>query len=85
MLVDNQVIEIVSAEHIGAYKIKFQFNDGRERIVDFEPFLMNAANPMITEYRDIEKFKAFHLEHGDVMWGDFELCFPIADLYERHI
>jgi hypothetical protein len=28
MLVDNQVIEIVSAEHIGTYEIKFQFNDG---------------------------------------------------------
>jgi hypothetical protein len=25
------------------------------------------------------------LEHGDLVWGDFDLCFPIMDLYENQI
>ncbi len=33
----------------------------------------------------LEKLKNFRVEHGDLVWGDYDLCFPIADLYHGHI
>lgn len=84
-LSEDAVIEIVRAEQISDYKLKLHFNDGMERIVDFEPFLRSSRNPMIREYLSPEKFASFRLEYGDLVWGDYGLCFPIADLYENRI
>jgi hypothetical protein len=27
----------------------------------------------------------FTLRDGDLDWNDYELCFPIADIYEGHL
>ena len=32
-----------------------------------------------------EKFQGFRVEHGDLVWGDYDLCFPVADLYRGKI
>jgi hypothetical protein len=53
--------------------------------MDFEPFLRHAMNPDIAKYRQLGNFKKFHLHHGDLMWGDFEMIFPTADLYRGEI
>ena len=74
-------LEITQAEYAGAYKIGLQFNTGVHRIVDFRPFLDRATNPDTTGYRRLAKFKSFRVEHGDLVWGDFQMVFPIADLY----
>ncbi len=74
-------LEITQAEYAGAYKIGLQFNTGMRRIVDFRPFLDHATNPDTTGYRSLAKFKSFRVEHGDLVWGDFQMVFPIADLY----
>lgn len=76
------VIEITRAEWIGDYKICFCFQDGKEQVVDFEQFLRNARNPMTRQFLDPAKFRAFALEDGDIRWGDYEMCFPVWDLYE---
>lgn len=76
------VIEIVQVERLSEYTLRLNFSDGFTRVVDFEPFLSNSPNPMIRAYLDPKKFGAFRLEHGDLVWNDFGLCFPIADLYE---
>lgn len=78
-------LEITEAKYVSAYKIRLTFNDGEVQVVDFEPFLRKACNPDITQYRQLRKFKQFHLHHGDLMWGDFEMIFPIADLYKGGI
>ena len=85
ILSDKAVIEIESARYVGDYKLKLCFNDGKERIVDFGTFLHKSLNPMIREYLDPQKFKKFTLEYGDLFWNDYDLCFPIADLYEGRI
>jgi hypothetical protein len=59
--------------------------EGRERLIDFEPFLKASRNPAIRAYLDPEKFSHFRLEYGDLIWDDYGLCFPIADLYEGHV
>ncbi|RME01874.1 MAG: DUF2442 domain-containing protein [Calditrichaeota bacterium] len=78
----TEVIAINKAEYLSGYKLKLYFNDGTTRIVDFEPFLRKSKHPEIQKYLDLEKFKQFKIKYGDLLWNDYELCFPIADLYE---
>ncbi len=84
-LVEGVDIDVVQAEHAGAYRLRLVFSDGTERIVDFGPFLNGSGHPAIRAFLDPEKFAGFRVEHGDLLWGDYDLCFPIADLYEGRI
>ena len=84
-LADDAVIDIVGVEQLSGYKLRLAFSDGKERVIDFEPFLRNSRNPMIREYLEPQKFANFRVEYGDLIWDDFGLCFPIADLYENRI
>jgi hypothetical protein len=79
------VISIQNADYIGKYKIKFLFSDGVEKTIDFGIFLKQAKNPMTKKYLDENLFKQFKVEYGDIIWNDYEMCFPIWDLYEGKI
>ena len=79
------VIAIQKANYKGDYKIHFQFSDGIEQTIDFEDFLKRAKNPMAKKYLDKNLFKSFTIEFGDIVWNDFEMCFPIWDLHEGKI
>ena len=79
------VISITSAEYVQEYKIKLSFSDGIERTIDFSEFLKNAKNPMTIKYRNEQLFKNFTIEYGDIIWNDYEMCFPIWDLHEGKI
>jgi hypothetical protein len=81
----GKYIEITRAKHLAGHKIRLEFNDGEVRVVDFGPFLRRTRHPDLTKYRHATKFKRFHLHHGDLMWGDFEMIFPIADLHKGEI
>jgi hypothetical protein len=78
-------LRVKQAQYVPRYKVEVEFNDGQRRVVDFEPFLRRATNPMFTQYKDVRRFKQFHVERGDLMWGDFEMIFPVTDLYEGKI
>jgi hypothetical protein len=84
-LSEGTAIDIVHAEQVADHKLRLSFSDGFERVVDFEPFLRRSRNPMIRAYLDPQKFANFRLEYGNLMWDDYGLCFPIADLYENNI
>ena len=78
-------LRVEKAKHVPRYRVDVTFNDGTHRVVDFGPFLKQARNPMFTKYRGLREFKSFHIQDGDLMWGDFEMIFPIMDLYEGNI
>ncbi len=78
-------IEITSARYLKNYKIEFEFDDHSKTIVDFEPFLKQAKNPMLKKYLDLTEFKNFIVRDGDIDWNDYELCFPIADIYDGRL
>lgn len=78
-------ISVKQADYVSSHKLRLRFNDMTERVMDFGPFLKQAGNPMITKYRRLKEFKAFTLKDGDVMWGDFEMIFPVWDLYRGEI
>jgi len=84
-LAEGAAIDIVGVERVADYKLKLSFSDGAERVIDFESFLRRSRNPLIRAYLDPQKFVNFTLVHGDLMWDDYGLCFPIADLYENSI
>ena len=78
-------LEIAEAKYVSGYKIRLSFSDGKVRVMDFEPFLRKARNPDLAQYRQLRKFKSFRLHYGELMWGDYEMLFPIADLYKGDI
>jgi hypothetical protein len=81
----TKYFEVVEAKYVSGYKLLLTFNDGTVRVVDFGPFLEKARNPDTTDYRDLKKFKDFRIEYGDLIWGDFQMIFPIMDLYHGTI
>ena len=84
-LSEGTAINIVRVEPGVRYKLKLSFSDGVEREIDFEPFLRRSRNPMIRAYLVPQKFANFRLEYGNLVWDDYELCFPIADLYDNSL
>jgi len=80
-----EVLDIIRAEYAGGYKLHLWFSDGKNHGVDFEPFLINARNPMATQYRDPQKFKQFRIVYGNLDWNDDEMSFAIEDLYNNDI
>lgn len=79
------VVSIEKAEYKGDYIINLRFLDGVERSIDFSNFLQRAKNPMTKKYLDKELFNSFTIDHGDLTWNDYEMCFPVWDLHEGKI
>ena len=78
-------LRVKQASYVPRFQVDIEFNDGLHRVVDFGPFLKQAQNPMFTKYRRLKEFKSFHIRGGDLMWGDFEMIFPMEDLYHGSI
>ena len=76
-------IAIEKAEYQQEFRIKLLFSDKIEQVVDFAEVLQTAKNPMTRKYLDLDKFKEFTVEYGDLMWNDYEMCFPTWDLYRN--
>jgi hypothetical protein len=81
----SRVINIVSATQIGKHQLRLMFDDQTTQDIDFAPFLSRSQNPEIRAYLEEARFNAYHLEHGELIWGDYDLCFPIIDLYNNQI
>ena len=80
-----KVVQIESARYVAPYKLRLQFDDGHESVVDFGVFLKNSDHPSIRAYLDLKQFKNFTLEDGVLYWNDFDLVFPMAELYKGQI
>jgi len=81
----SKLISIEKAKYIDDYKISLLFNDGKKNVVDFKDFILLSGHPDIKKYQDIELFKKFDLEYGELNWNDYDLAFPIYDLYKGRI
>lgn len=78
-------LKIDSAKYLSDYAIRIIFSDGNEKLVDFKPFLSKSLHPSIKRYLDENKFSNFSLNDGNLNWNDYELIFPISDLYKGRI
>lgn len=80
--VQSDLIEIKSAVFIGDYAIRILFSDGVNKLVDFKSFLESSSHPSIRKYLDEPAFKQFTILDGNLNWNDYDLIFPIDDLYK---
>jgi hypothetical protein len=75
------LLKVDSAKYLSDYAIRIKFNDGIERLVDFKPFLSKSLHPSIKKYLDENRFSNFSLTDGNLNWNDYDMVFPISDLY----
>ncbi len=86
MIVSSEtIIDVIAAEYLADYTLQLYFSNGKQSKIDFGRFLRNSTNPLIRRYLDMDEFKQFTVSHGDLVWNDYDLCFPVADLYEGRI
>jgi hypothetical protein len=85
MISDEQVISVEKVNQLSDFKLELEFNDKTRQVIDFYPFLSRSLNPLIRKYLSPEEFSKFKIDEGDLEWNDYDLCFPIADLYENRI
>lgn len=81
----EELIEVVSAKYIGDFAIRVYFSDGHNCLVDFKPFLEKSLHPSIQKYLDESSFVQFKIIDGNVNWNDYDLIFPVDNLYEGKI
>jgi len=82
---DLQNLKIDFAKYLSDFVIRLHFNDGSDKLVDFKPFLTKSLHPSIKKYLDEKRFSKFEIIDGNLNWNDYELIFPIWDLYNGSI
>jgi len=79
-------IQIKKALYMEGYSIEIEFNDHTVKTIDFGNFLVKHPHPQYNKYNDIELFKQFKIEAGNLVWGDnWDLIFPLVQLYKGTI
>lgn len=78
-------LKIDTAKYLTDLDIRIKFSDGNGQLVDFKPFLSKSLHPSIKKYLDEKKFSNFSLTDGNLDWNDYDLIFPITDLYKGQI
>lgn len=78
-------LKVDSAKYLSDYAIRIKFSDGKEKLVDFKPFLSKSRHPSIMKYLDEKRFSHFSVIDGNLNWNDFDLVFPLSDLYNGQI
>ena len=81
----NANINIVSATKVGDYSLRIVFDDEIVQTVDFGPFLKRSRHPDVRAFLHPERFANFHIAYGELVWGQYDLCFPVIDLYRNCI
>ena len=88
MLLDNKMESLLvnKATYIEGYRISVEFNDGKNKIIDFGPFLATKKEGFLKKYSNTQIFKKVHIEKGNLVWGkEWDLIFPIHQLYKGEI
>ena len=83
--VSEEIIHIEDVEYLGDFKINLIFNDGISKTVDFKNFLKKSLHSSLKKYQNQTESQKFQLIDGNLNWNDYEMIFPVADLYEGNI
>ncbi|MCS6796517.1 MAG: DUF2442 domain-containing protein [Raineya sp.] len=85
MRVATKNINIVKAEYIEGYVLKVYFSDSTFQVIDFTEQITKLKG-YYAKYKEIENFKAFKVEGGNLVWGkNWDLIFPNWQLYRGKI
>ena len=83
--ISTRELSVKTARYVGDYVIRIYFNTNENKIVDFKPFLQQAIHPSIKKYLNENTFSKYKIKNGNLNWNDYDLIFPINDLYENKI
>jgi hypothetical protein len=83
--IEVQNLKIDAAKYLSDYAVRIRFNDGTEKLVDFKPFLTKSLHPSIRKYLKESYFSNFQVVDGNLNWNDYDMIFPIWDLYTGKI
>ena len=78
-------LSVENAVYLSDYAMRLTFNDGNEKLVDFKPFLTKSKHPAIKKYLIENNFRQYKIVDGNLMWNDYDLIFPVSDLYSGKI
>ena len=78
-------LKVENARLIAPFQLSISFSNGEMVEVDFENFIISSSKPDVRKFKDENLFKDFKIEHGNLVWGDFEMIFPVSDLYSGNI
>lgn len=86
-LLDDEVkpVKVVKAELLSDFKIFLIFDDSHQQIVDFYDFLRFSKHESTRKFLNQALFQNFSIVNGNLNWNDYEMCFPIWDLYIGNI
>lgn len=82
---DVNQLKINTAKYLSDFVIRIEFNNGTNQLIDFKPFLTKSMHSSIKKYMDENTFSKFALKDGNLNWNDYDLIFPISDLYKGQI
>jgi len=81
-----RTLSVAKADYLDGYRLAILFSDGTTQVVDFSSFLKNHPHPQHDKYQQLDNFKQFHIERGNVVWGeDWDLIFPVAQLHQGYV
>lgn len=77
---------VSDAVHLGEFKVGIFFTDRTEKIVDFNDFLSKKnLHPSLKKYRKEKLFGNFEIKYGNLIWKDYQMIFPVEELYNGKI
>ena len=82
---DICLLEIIKADYLTEYEILVKFSNGMLVTIDFEEFLSKAQHLSITKYLNLSLFSQFEIIEGNLNWNDYDMIFPLEDLYSGQV
>lgn len=73
--------ELKSAELLGGYELKLEFEDGSTGKVDLRRYVQEGT--VFARLEDSSYFKTFRIEYGTLVWGSGEVDIAPEALYEE--
>ena len=62
--------------------VELFFNDNSSQVVNVGDFIRKHPHPQYNKYLDEAEFRKFHLDDGNIVWGeDWDLIFPLDQLH----
>ncbi len=81
----SAILLIERAKYLSEFKIKLGFSNGKSKIVNYKYFLHENAHPSLKKYLKISEFKKFKVLNGNLNWNNYEMVFPIEQLYKGKV
>ncbi len=76
---------MIRSEYLNEYKVSIQFNTGRIKVIDMALFLSESIDPLISQYKNKKKFRAFRIDSGTLIWGDNDIIFSTRDVFRSEL